>query len=261
MKLVSELYGRHNGADIYVIGSGASMRVFPHEFFQGKITIALNQGWKVAPATYAITIHPDLNIPEFMPGEVPHPEITWITGNKKTQSLLKGKDLDHALENFYFFNYQGQENTAPIHEPSTSGRMVTWLEKPTEDYLYVWSSISQAGANLAANMGAKNVILVGCDNCSLAGNHHAHDQHTRWKGVEPDHRYQQYYEGIAEVRKALRKRNVNLVSMNPFLKLDDPFGDFSSLCNELGMPSHIESRDVSPRHQSKKKGWFNWLSM
>ena len=62
MKWVSELYGRHEDEDIYVIGTGASARVFPTGFLDGKVSIGLNMGWKVAPVTYGLTIHPDLNV-------------------------------------------------------------------------------------------------------------------------------------------------------------------------------------------------------
>ena len=100
------------------------------------------------------------------------------------------------------------------NEPSQAGRVLDWVREPTRDRLYLWSSISQSAVNLAANMGAKNVILVGCDNCALLGNHHAHRQHTFWKGAAPEFRYNQYYEGLAEVRSALRERGVNLVSIH-----------------------------------------------
>lgn len=246
MHWVSELYGRHPGADIYVVGTGASLRVFPASFFEGKITIGLNMAWKMVPVTYGITIHPDLNIPEFMPEETPRPEeITWIVGAAKSKALLSPEHYEHARRTHYFFEYDGRPNTAPPHEPSTAGRVVDWVRRPTGNRLYVWSSISQTGVNLAANLGARNVILVGCDNCALEANHHAHRQHTRWKGVAPEHRYRQYYEGLAETRAALRERGVNLLSLNPFLALDAPAADFLRLCDEQKAPRHLENADIS----------------
>lgn len=106
--------------------------------------------------------------------------------------------------------------------------------------------IAQTATNLAANMGARNIILVGCDNAPLGENHHAHAQHTRWKSVDPQHRYRQYYEGIAEVRATLRKRGINVVAMNPFLKVDAAEHDFARLCDELGVTKVIRGKDVSP---------------
>jgi len=244
MKSVTELYDLHKGADIYVVGTGPSIRVFPKSFFDGKILVGCNNAWKVAPVQYGVTIHPDLNIPEFVAGEKPRPEIKWVVGYEKCKSLLNDEQFKHADANYYRFQYRGKPNTQPPHEPSDSGRETKWVEQVTGDWLYIWSSVAQTAVNLAANMGAKNIIVVGCDNAPLGDNHHAHAQHTRWKGVDPQHRYLQYYEGLAEVRAALRKRGVNLVSLNPFLKLDMPEMEFSRLCTELDLPAVLKGKDL-----------------
>ena len=245
MKGVSELYDRHAGSDIYVVGTGASMRVFPRSYFEGRITIGLNMAWRQVPVTYGITIHPDLNIPEFLVGATPHPEIIWVAGRRKCEGLLTAEQLQYACSNFFGFEYDGQRNTQPPHEPSDAGRVISWLERPHGNQLYVWSSIAQTGVNLAANMGAKNVIVVGCDNCALSGNHHAHIQHTRWKGVVPEHRYQQYEEGLSEVRSVMRRRGVNVVSLTPFVSLRDPDGDFGRMCAEVMAPLRLAGEDVA----------------
>ena len=250
-KGVSELYDRYPGEDIYVIGSGSSLRVFPTDFLQNKITIGCNMAWKSAPMKYGITIHPDLNIPEFMDGEAPREDITWITKHGKSKLLLSEAQMKYAEEEFYFFEAKGKKNTALPYEPSDSGRFPEWVSAPRGDFLYQWSSISQTAVNLAANMGAKNIILIGCDNGSLLDNHHAHAQHTRWKGVDPNHRYQQYYDGLAEVRRALRSRGVELFSMNPFVSLLQPEMDFRALCHELDRPELLSGSDV-PVPEAKK---------
>jgi len=246
MRPVSDLYNRHRGADIYVVGTGASMRTFPTGFLADRITIGLNRAWNVAPVRYSITIGPHLNVPEFLPGFAPRPEITWITKRDKSRFVLDPEQFAYADARFYSFDMHGQPNTQPIDEPSDEGRILDWVRQPTGNSLYQWSSISQTAVNLAANMGAANVILVGCDNCALLDNHHAAAQHTKWSGATPDRRYEQYYEGLVEVRRALRERGVNLLSLTPFVKLDDPGRDFAHLCDELDQPTRIESHpDIS----------------
>jgi hypothetical protein len=242
---VSELYDAHPGSDIYVVGAGASLRVFPTRYLEDKITIGLNMAWRSAPTRYGVTIHPDLNVPEFMPGEDPHPEITWVTKHGKSKVVLNPEQLAYAEQHFYFFESKARKNTAVAWEPSDAGRELDWVRKPCGDNLYQWSSISQTGVNLAANMGAKTIILVGCDNGPLVGNHHAHQQHTRWKGVDPDHRYRQYYDGLVEVRQALRQRGVELISMTPFASLLEPEHDFRQLCQELDKPALLVGEDVA----------------
>lgn len=242
MKLVSELYGRHPESDIFVLGTGTSARVFPLSLLEGRITIGLNLAWKLFPVRYGVTIHPDLCVPELLPEEEPHSEITWVT---KLLKLGSPEHREHGLEHFYFFQADGQPSSHREGEPGDAGRIADWVRKPSGDFLYQWSSISQTAANLAANMGARNIFLVGCDNCALLENHHAGRHHTRWMGAAPEDRYRQYYEGVAEVRAALRERGVNLVSLTPFAALDRFEEDFVRLCQELGRPEFLPSRDIS----------------
>lgn len=244
MRPVSELYGRHTGADIYVVGTGTSLRVFPLGFLTDKIAIGLNQAWKVIETPYAITMMPKLNIPEFIREERPRPHITWITKPSKINAQCTPSEIDHANANFYGFENDGRLAMNGLDEVSDTGRVLDWVRNPHPHKLYLWTSISQSAINLAANMGARNVILVGCDNAPLAQNHHAHEQHTMWKGEDPDLRYMQYYEGVAEVRSVLRDRGVNVVSISPFLKLDGAAMDFERLCRELDCARHITNTDI-----------------
>ncbi len=252
MRQVSELYGKHAGDDIYVVGSGASMRVFPPDFLKGRVTIGLNQAWKVAPVRYGITIGPHLNVPEFMPDEAPRPEITWITRRAKAAKVLTEEQFRHADKRFYTFDIRHGQATDSTDWVSDTGRELDYVRRPTGSNLYQWSSISQTAVNLAANMGARTVILVGCDNCSLADNHHGHQQHTKWLGKPPDERYEQYYEGLAEVRTALRQRGVDLLSLTPFVKLDDPTRDFLALCEELDRPPLLAGEDISEQDHPRR---------
>lgn len=247
MRSVTELYGRHEGEDIYVVGSGASMRVFPADYLRDKVTIGLNMAWRSAPVRYGLTIGPHLNVPEFIEGEEPRPDITWITREAKARAVLDDEQFAHADATFYGFSVDApapDPAELDLDEPPPHGRRLDWVRHPSEN-LYVWSSISQTALNLAANMGARTVVLVGCDNCSLNDNHHGHLQHTKWLGAAPERRYEQYYEGLAEVRAVLRERGVDVVSLTPFVKLDDPGRDFGRLCDELERPELLQGPDIS----------------
>lgn len=244
MRSISELYDLHVGDDIYIVGTGTSLRVFPLDFLKGKITIGLNQAWKVVDTTYAITMMPKINIPEFIEGEQPNRKITWVTKPSKIGAQCTPDEMEYAERNFYGFENNGTVSLSGLEEISEAGRVLDWVLHPSSDKLYLWTSISQSAMNLAANMGAKNIILVGCDNGAIGENHHAHEQHTQWKGESPDIRYMQYYEGVAEVRNVLRQRGINVLSMNPFVKLDAPGLDFERLCQETGQASYIENKDI-----------------
>lgn len=246
MKSVSELYGRHEGEDIYVVGTGASMRVFPTEWLSDKVTIGLNQAWRIAPIRYGLTIGPHLHVPEFV-DDVSRPEITWITKPRKAQRVLTSEQFAIADERFYGFRGGRRASTVTDpDEPPDAARVLDWVRQPDEDHLYQWSSISQTAMNLAANMGARSIILVGCDNCALEGDHHARAQHTKWMGKDPEYRYLQYYEGVREVRDALAERGIPVLSLTPFVKLDDPALDFRHLCEVQGKPRQVGSTvDIS----------------
>ncbi|MEW6155103.1 MAG: hypothetical protein AB1673_14130 [Actinomycetota bacterium] len=241
LKGVSQLYGRHPGSDIFVVGTGPSLRVFPVELLAGRVTIGLNMAWKLVDVDYAITVHPELNIPELMEGEHARPSITWVTKHEKLGNLT-AEQIAYAEERFYFFRTDGKKNTSTTAQ-SNAGQVPQWLARPTGEFLYLLSSISQPAVNLAANMGARNIVLVGCDNAALFGNHHAHDQHTSWLGERPEDRYREYYRGLAEARTVLRERGVNLVSMGPFLTLGPHEEEFVALCHELGRPELIPNHD------------------
>jgi hypothetical protein len=243
MKKLSELYSIHSGKDIYIIGTGASFRVFPKDFFMDKITIGLNLAWQLLPVTYAITMVPHLNFPTFVEGQ--RPEGTkWITKRDKLHAHASDEEKKYGDENYYYFRTDGQLSINALDTPSEAGRVLEWVSKPNDQFLYLWTSISQTAVNLAANMGAKNIIIVGCDNCALSGNHHAQNQHTLWKGNDPNDMYMKYYLGLKEVRTALRIRNVNVLSLTPFLKLDNPELDFKILCDELDKDHYIHNEDI-----------------
>jgi hypothetical protein len=241
-KKLRDLYEIHKGKDIYIIGTGASFRVFPKDFFEDKITIGLNLAWQLMPVNYVITMVPHLNFPEFTGGN--RPQAIWITKRDKYHAHANEELKKFADQNYYYFKTDGQLSVTHIDEPSEAGRLLEWVKSPNDEYLYLWTSISQTAVNLAANMGAKNIILVGCDNCALLENHHAQDQHTLWKGADPNDRYMQYYLGLREVRTALKDRGINVLSLNPFLKLDDPEMDFQFLCEEIEKPTYIENKDI-----------------
>ena len=238
MKPVTDLYGAHRGDDIYVVGTGTSMRVFPMDALAGKLTIGLNRAWQLLPVQYAITLAPHTHVPEFLEGESPHPEITWVTKRGKAKAVLTPEQFADADRRFYTIDIGGRERSGDDWV-TDEGRVTEWVRRPSGTMLYQWSSISQTAANLAANMGARTVILVGCDNTALLDNHHAREHHTKWLGKTPEERYRQYYEGLVEVRAALRTRGVNLVSVTPFLGLGKEDEDFTALCAELDAATFV----------------------
>ena len=244
VKKVSDLYSEIVEKDVYIVGTGPSFRLYDKSFFHNKIVIGLNKAIDEVDCKYLITIHPDLvlNNSNVVKNTI------FILPQKKTQELLDPALYSQIQDKVYFFEYFGKSNTAGLSDPSNSGRIIDWVLEPTNDNLYVWSSISQTAMNFAANLGYKNIFLVGCDNMAISGNHHNSKQHTRWNGSSSETRYYQYYLGCKEVRNVLIKRGVNVFSLTPFVGLGNLEEDFKSQCEIKNLPHLIQEPDITSDH-------------
>ncbi|NIQ16858.1 MAG: hypothetical protein GTO02_21490, partial [Candidatus Dadabacteria bacterium] len=59
-RTIQELNNQYQGETVFIVGTGPSMRLFPVDLLAGKITIGLNQAWKLFRPTYLLTIHPEV---------------------------------------------------------------------------------------------------------------------------------------------------------------------------------------------------------
>jgi len=239
---IKKLFDLHKNQDIYIVGTGSSMRVFPQDILKNKIIIGLNQAVSMVKCNYVISIHPDLIINNSAIKN--NPDVKWILPKSKTEELLD-KDLYNQIhKNVFYFKRNSKRDTSKLNDPSNSDRNLDFLRKNSE-FLYVWSSISQTAMNFAKNLGAKNIFLIGCDNTDINGNHHSNKTHVRWNGTTPEYRYNQYYEGCSEVRNELINIGVNVYTITPFLGLSNTQKDFKNLCNINGYETVIPNEDIS----------------
>lgn len=217
------------GADktVYIIGTGPSLRCTPLEFLKDKTTIGLNQAWKFLPLTYGLTVHPEL-VAEYQQAAktgIPH-LTTWIVKKKKPMADLALDD-----ERFYVFE-TSYDPKAVVARPA--------------DTLYLGEGAQTTAMDLAARMGAKHVVLVGCDAGSLGGDFHGHKQHVRWLGLKPTDQYAAYRQTTAEVRAALRGLGVGVLTLTPFVGVSAAEEDYARLKKELGLKPLPKPQDVSP---------------
>lgn len=193
---IAELYDRHVGRDIYIVGTGPSLRFFPIEWLSDKITIGLNQAFKHFEPKYSITVHPEHVIQcEQDPRKI---TTRWITKRKPPLDKLSFDD-----PRYYVFD------TAELDFD------VTLKRKP--DTLFIGRGVQQTAMDMAARMGAANIFLVGIDMTDVGGDHHAHDQHVRFHGLAPVTVYAEYRKYTAMMRETLRKLRVNVLSLSPYL--------------------------------------------
>lgn len=207
---------------VYIVGTGPSLRCLDLSFLTGRNVIGLNQAWRHLPVAYSITVHPEL-----VADEVRERRLTrWVVKKKAPLSLLKLDDPHH-----YVFG--------------TSYELSAVTTRP-DDTLYLGEGVQTCAMDLAARLGAKHIVLVGCDGDSLGGDFHAHDQHVRWLGMAADTQYSLYRASTAEVRAALRPMGVSVMSLTPFIGVTAAEEDYARLRVELKLQPLPAPVDTSP---------------
>jgi len=227
---ISGLYKKHIGSDIYVVGTGPTARLLPSDFFNSKICIGLNQAYKLFKLTYTITVHPELEV-EYRNLLSKQPKVT-----NKTQWIVKRKPptvlpLDDATRYVFSTSYSWDDFIG---------------NKP--DILFLGRGVQQTAIDMAARMGARNIILVGVDMASMGGDHHSHDQHVQFHSVPADDVYREYRLWTYKARKLARsKANINVLSLSPLLGCGGLVHeqDYSQYRSELGLSKLPEPEDVS----------------
>lgn len=219
----------HTG-DIYIIGTGTSLRCMDLGYFKDKVTIGLNQAWRHLPTTYAVTVHPEL-LPDYE-AETRN-RTKWIVKKKPPMAHL---ELDDPQ--YYVFN--------------TSYDLKTVVTRPA-DTLYLGEGVQTTAMDLAARLGTKNIILVGCDARRVGGNYHAHDQHVRWLGMKPDDQYALYRKRTAQTREALRSMGVSVMVLTPFIGVDAGEEDYGRLKVALNLDPLPTPKDISPYKRKPPK--------
>jgi len=231
IKEIDQLYGKHKNDTVYILGTGPSIRCFQNNFFDDKITIGLNQAFKLFnKLTYSITIHPYL---------IPNPPYNtqWLT---KRKTNCKGWQNHVRLKNhkhFYLFDNNDTVNDFSLLLGQGSNRG-----------LFVGRGIQTAAMHLASILGASWGVLCGVPLGAYgpgAGEHHGLDQHTEFHGISPEIVYKEYYYYSVKVRELLRKKyNTQFLTLTPFLGELYNQEDYIKLCTELNLPKLEVPKDV-----------------
>lgn len=220
---------------VFIVGTGPSLRVTPLDFLKGRLVVGLNQAWKYLQCDFTITIHPELY--QAYCKESGCGAGRWIIKKKPPMANLELDDEFH-----YVFG--------------TSYDIETVAKRP-KDTLYLGEGVQSTAMDLAARMGAKTIVLVGCDAGSLEGDFHGHDQHVRWVGRTPDEQYKLYRDSTAEVREALRPLGVSVLTLSPFIGANSAVEDYRRLKDvhklaPLPAPKDISPPDWKPPERKKK---------
>ena len=244
MKEIDQLYGKHKNETIYIVGTGPSIRFFTNDFLRNKITIGLNQAFKLFDnLTYSVTVHPYL-IPIS-----PLYNTQWIT---KRKTNCKGWQEHVRRKNYKYFylfdNNDKVDDFSPLKSSQPSRR------------LYVGRGIQTAAMHLTAILGASWGVLCGVPMGRQGGHDHGLDQHTEFHGISPEIVYKEYYYYSVKVRELIRKNfGTQFFTLTPFLGECYNNEDYNKLCSELKLLPLAKPKDVEYFKRKDKRIVCNFI--
>lgn len=210
MGSINEFKNKHLGEDIYVIGSGKTLDFLEMDFFDGKITVGINQVFKKVQTTYLVRKEPPKEeYIEATSGTI-HMISRGARGNVSDENLQDIKQNLGGYNNIYVFGHEQN-----VHK-------LTKLPA-NDDHLVVSFSTITSGIHLAAYMGAKNIILVGHDCGTLNDEPYFTGYHTNaTRCQKTDAGYVKWLAQIEQQTITLKrllkeKYGCNVYSLNPFI--------------------------------------------
>ena len=209
-KTIQELKDIHKGEDIWVIGAGSSMNFVDSSFFENKICISVNQMYEKFPCEYVVGR--DLQVTERWDDTIKdlrnHPTIKFLYS---TLHQGYGTPNDVPLsDNFYSFE-------------SGVNHDIRGLECIGTDRMVCMRTTLNTCMNLAAHMGAKNIMICGKDEGKIDGRLYV-DGYVKsnwtdsenWNGIE--HWLYLTSKNTRMIRDRIKEvYGCNIHSLNPFI--------------------------------------------
>jgi hypothetical protein len=227
---------RRESGPAIIVGTGPSMRLFDMTVIDEAFQIGLNQAWKVpgADLNLSITVHPEL-AQEYLAANKDHrlSSMDWVIKKKPPMQDLSFDDPDH-----YVFD--------------TKEDFGLFEDLTITDTLFIGRGVHQTAMHLAALLGFNPIILVGCDMCSLGGEHHGHAQHVQFHGLAPKDVYAEYFAWTQKARDILwAKHRISVFTMSPFVGLGNVNADYRHQCQQRKLVPLPAPKDVS-RYKRKR---------
>ena len=215
-KDIIELKNIHRGDDIWIICAGSSMNYIQSDFFENKITIGLNQVYRHYPCDYvAMTDLNESSRFDVSVKELKESGVKLLFSKYSHGCYRDGESKPEPSDNFYVWDHN--DNCNHKKEDGTLDMDVIG----TDRIISIRSTVTSA-MNIAAYMGASNIIISGADNGSINGSHY-YDGYVEnhWKSASNNPANQQWLGGIEDLNIQVRNRiedvyECNIHSLNPF---------------------------------------------
>ncbi len=211
---IRELRDVFAGQDIYILGSGPSLNVFPLDFLDDKICLSLNDAYKAHPAIGPIAFMHHQVYAHSGPDETSpyHPHLKNIK-----YPIVKAFGRDRAeivdWDNPYFYYCDFSHDISNIWS----------LRKDTDQLVYMREGSSlQAALQLCWIMGASTIFTIGCDSRTLGGLHYAkydknnfRDDEVLKRGVQRN--YDAYVYGTLIIQEFLKQKGITVLNLSPIV--------------------------------------------
>jgi len=211
--MIEELHtykNAHKGEDIYIIGSGASMNYYDKSIFEGKTTIVLNNMYKFIAGTYCLFMNAAKDRRRFA---------SILSECKKTYTkvvVCEGHNYKVRRWNSNHYSWI----VSQVHNDTPRVREELIDTEKLINTCYVVTT----GIHFAYYLGAKNIVLVGCDCSVIDGVANIAGYYDGAEGVTVNrvslmmsHPY--LVDNMIVMRDIMQRRGVNVVSMTPFIGL------------------------------------------
>ena len=202
----------NRGEDIYIVGSGPSLKFIDSDFFLGKYVIGINYAYKVLPCEFVLIKH------GFLGQEIINAGHRLIASEYESANNTLQKN-EYEGTYFYFTHKTRGDET----DDENFKANIEAIGK--DEDIFVSRSAITSGMHLAAYMGAKNIILIGHDCGVLDGLFHSDGKENK-SPEETQEQFEVRYkdwlgktnnESIVLKKKLLEVYKCNIYSLNPFI--------------------------------------------
>ncbi len=217
MKDIRKLKNLHQGKDIWCIAAGSSMDFIDPSFFDGKVVIGQNQVYKKYPCTYVL-MKDLLEQPRFPRSikEIEKLNIPLIYSKYHAGHYSAGLNTTE-YKNSYVYDHADNRSDLQEH-----------LNVIGTDKMAAKRSSITSIMNIAAYMGAKNIIICGVDCGTINGNTYFKGYTEKdWRSGPNNPGIKNWLSATDSLNTAIRDKickeyNCNIYSLNPFMnfKLD-----------------------------------------
>jgi len=202
---ISDLKNSEEGKDVYIIGSGKSLDYINLSFFDGKTTIGISDVHKQIECKYNVTKEG-----QHLKRIINESDSTFIVShycNGRLGFTSNKVDID---ETHYYFEHKSNDHELHLEELDSDRIIVSWATVNT-------------ALHIAYYLGAKNIILAGCDCGTIDGESNYNNYRDKDSPAPPINKkwYDNWLKNISKdiliLANELRKRGIGVISLNPFI--------------------------------------------